>query len=59
MIIRILGDVMAVQRWNDHKVSSCVDAKAKCEWDKLIIVVEQCPPLPRPALVKLASKQLL
>jgi hypothetical protein len=29
------------------------------KWNKLIIIVEQCPPLPKPTLVKLASKKLL
>jgi hypothetical protein len=55
----ILGNAMAVQRRNDQKVVSHIHAKAQCEWDKLVIVVEQCPPLPKPNLVKLTSKQLL
>jgi hypothetical protein len=50
---------MVVQRWNDQRVDICVRAKAEREWDKLVIVVEQCPPLPKPILVKLTLKQLL
>jgi hypothetical protein len=50
---------MAVQRWNDQKVANCTCAKAQNEWDKLVIVAKQCPPLSKPILVKLASKQLL
>ncbi len=34
-------------------------AKAQCECDKLVIVIEQCSPLPKPTLVKLTSEQLL
>jgi len=51
----ILGDAMDVQRWNDQKVASHGHAKAQCQWDKLVIITEQCPP----TLVKLTSKQLL
>ncbi len=36
-----------------------IHAKTHCEWDKLVIIVEQCPPFPKPALVKFALKQLL
>ncbi len=50
---------MAVQRQNDQKVVNRTCAKDQHEWDKLVIVVKQCPPLPKPILVKLASKQLL
>ncbi len=50
---------MVVQRWNDQKVVSRARAKAQCKWDTLVIVIEQCPPLPKPILVKLISKQLL
>jgi hypothetical protein len=50
---------MAMQKRNDQKVVSRVYAKAQHEWDKLVIVEEQCPPLPKPTLVKLTSKQLL
>ncbi len=56
MKVRILGDVMAMQRHNDQKVVSRTYAKAQREWDKLVIIAEQCPPLPKPTLVKLASK---
>ncbi len=59
MNVHILGDDMVMQRWNDKKVISCICAKAQREWDKLIIIVEQCPPLPKPTLVKLSSNQLL
>jgi len=50
---------MAVQKWNDYKVATPVCTKAQHEWDKLGIVIKQCPPFPKLALVKLASKQLL
>ncbi len=59
MNVRILGNAMTVQRWNDQKVVGCVHAKTQRKWDKLVIVVEQCPPFPKVALVKLVSKQLL
>jgi len=59
MNVHILGNTMAVQRWNDQKVASHAHAKAQQEWDKLVIIVKQCPPLPKPTLVKLASKQRL
>jgi hypothetical protein len=55
----ILGDAMAVQKWIDQKVVNCVCAKAQHKWDKMLIVLKQCPPLPKPTLVKLTSKQLL
>jgi hypothetical protein len=50
---------MVIQRRNDQKVASHARAKTECKWDKLIIVTKQCPPLPKPSLFKLASKQLL
>jgi len=50
---------MVVQRGNDEKVVNCICAKTQCKWDKMVIVLEQCLPLPKPILVKLASKQLL
>jgi hypothetical protein len=59
MNARILGDAMAMQRRNDQKVVSRACAKALCEWDKLVIVAKQCPPLPKSTLVKLALEQLL
>ncbi len=59
MNVHILGDAMAMWRQNDQKVASYVRAKTRLEWDKLVIVTEQCPPLPKLTLVKLASKQLL
>jgi hypothetical protein len=55
----ILGNAMVVQRRNDQKVASCTRAKTRREWDKLIIIAEQCPPFPKPTFVKLASEQLL
>ncbi len=59
MNTHILEYAMLVQRQNDLKVASYVRVKAQHEWDKLVIVAKQCPPLPKPTLVKLASKQLL
>jgi hypothetical protein len=59
MNTRILGNAMAVQRQNDQKVNNYICAKAQREWDKLVIVAKQCPPLLKPILVKLASKQPL
>jgi len=59
MNARILGNAMTVQRRNDQKVVSCAYAKADREWNHLVVVAKQCPPLPKPALVRLASEQLL
>ncbi len=59
MNVRILKDSMAMQRWNDQKVDSCIHAKTQRGWDKLVIVAKQCPPLLKSTLVKLISKQLL
>ncbi len=59
MNVRILGNAMAVQRRNDQKVTSCARAKAEHEWNHLVTLAKQCPPLPKPPLVKLASEQLL
>jgi hypothetical protein len=56
MTIRILGNAMAMQMWNDQKVVSHARAKAHQEWDKLVTVAKQCPPLPK---LVLASKQML
>jgi hypothetical protein len=55
----ILGDAMVVQRQNDQKVTSRARAKAEREWNHLVVVAKQCPPLLKPALVRLASEQLL
>jgi len=55
----ILGDAMAMQRRNGQKATSHARAKLQREWNKLLIVTEQCPPLPKLTLVKLASEQLL
>jgi len=42
-----------------QEVISYVRAKAQCKWDRLVIIVKQCPPLPKPILIKLVSKQML
>jgi hypothetical protein len=55
----ILRNAMVMQRWNDQKVANCAHAKAHREGDTLVIVAKQCPPFPKPTLVKLASEQLL
>ncbi len=59
MNARILGNAMAVQKRNDQKVANRARAKAECEWNHLVAVAKQCPPLPKPALVRLAQEQLL
>jgi hypothetical protein len=59
MNIRILGNAMAVQRRNCQKIISLVHAKTQRKWDKLVIIVKRCPPLPKLTLVKSISKQLL
>jgi hypothetical protein len=56
---RILGNAMTVQRQNDQKVANRARAKAQREWKNLVAVAKQCPPFPKPSLVKLASEQLL
>jgi hypothetical protein len=56
MNVRILGNAMVMQRRNDQKVVSRIHAKAQQEWDKLVTLAKQCPPFPKPALVKLTSK---
>jgi hypothetical protein len=56
---RILGNAMIVQRQNDQKVANRARAKAQREWKNLVAVAKQCPPFPKPSLVKLASEQLL
>jgi hypothetical protein len=33
MNVRILGEAMAMQRWNDRKVANRAYAKAQCEWN--------------------------
>jgi hypothetical protein len=55
MNVRILGNAMAVQRRNNQKVVSRARAKAKREWNHLVALTKQCPPLPKPPLVRLAS----
>jgi len=59
MNARILGNAMAVQRRNDQKVDNRARAKAERKWNHLVVIIKQCPPLPKPALVRLASEQLL
>jgi len=59
MNARILRDAMAVQRRNDQKVANRARAKVEHEWNHLVVVAKQCPPLLKPALVKQASEQLL
>jgi hypothetical protein len=54
MNAHILGNAMVVQRWNDQKVGSHACAKTQHEWKNLVVVTKQCPPFPKPALVKLA-----
>ncbi len=59
MNARILGNAMVVQRRNDQKVASRARAKAEREWNHLVTLAKQCPPLPKPPLVRFASEQLL
>ncbi len=59
MNARILGNAPAMQRRNDQKVVSRAHAKVEKEWVKLVTISKQCAPFPKPALVKLASEQLL
>ncbi len=59
MNVCILGNAMVVQRRNDQKVASHIRAKAQRKWKNLVVVTKQCPPFPKPTLVKLTSKQLL
>jgi len=40
MNVRILGNAMAVQRWNDQKVVNRACAKAQPKWDKLVIIAK-------------------
>jgi hypothetical protein len=56
MNARILGNAMAVQRRNDQKVASHARAKAERKWNHLVAVAKQCPPLPKPTLVRLVSE---
>ncbi len=59
MNARILENPMAVQRRNDQKVVSRACAKAEREWNHLVAFAKECPPLPKPPLVRLASEPLL
>ncbi len=56
MNVRILGNAQVVQRRNDQKVTSYARVKVEKEWVKLVIVSKQCPPFPKPTLVKFASE---
>jgi hypothetical protein len=40
MNARILGNAMAVQRWNDQKVANRARAKAQREWENLVAVAK-------------------
>jgi hypothetical protein len=40
MNVRILGNVMVVQRQNDQKVVSCARAKAQHEWKNLVAIAK-------------------
>jgi hypothetical protein len=59
MNARILGNAMAVQRRTDQKVASCARAKVEREWNHLVALAKECPPLPKPLLVRLALEPLL
>jgi len=59
MNARIFENAQVMQRQNDQKVANRTRAKAKKEWVKLVTVSKQCPPFPKPTLVKLTSEQLL
>jgi hypothetical protein len=48
-----------VQRQNDQKVASRARAQAQRKWKNLVVVAKQCPPFPKPGLVKLVLEQLL
>jgi len=52
MNARILRNAQAVQRQNDQKVVSRTRAKIEQEWLKLVTVTKQCPPFPKPTLIK-------
>jgi hypothetical protein len=54
--ICILGNDVTMQRQNDQKVVNRAHDKIKQKWDKLIIITKLCSPLPKPTLVRLASK---
>jgi hypothetical protein len=58
MNVRIFGNAMVVQRWNDRKVATHIRAKTRRKWNKLVIITKQCPPFPKPTLVKLTSDKL-
>jgi hypothetical protein len=59
MNVHILGNAMIVERWIDQKVANRACAKTQREWNKLVIVTKQCPPFPKPALIKLILEKLL
>jgi hypothetical protein len=59
MNARIMGDAMAVQKQNDQKAASRARAKAEREWNHLMTLAKQCPPLPKPPLVRFVSELLL
>ncbi len=59
MNAHILGNAQAVQRQNDQKVVNRTHVKTKQEWVKLVTFTKQCPPFPKPTLVKLTFKGVL
>jgi len=44
---------------NDQKVASPAHAKTEREWNHLVAIAKECPPFPKPPLVRLASEPLL
>ncbi len=58
MNAHIFENAMVVQRQNDQKVVTHACAKTQHKWDKLVTIAEQCPPFPKPTLVKLISNKL-
>jgi hypothetical protein len=59
MNTRILGNAMAMQKRNDQKAASRARAKVERKWNHLVTLAKQCPPLPKPPLVRFALEQLL
>jgi hypothetical protein len=59
MNAHILGNAMVVKRRNDQKATSHARAKAEREWNHLVTLAKQCPPLPKPPLVRFSLEQLL
>jgi len=38
--VHILGNAIAMEKWNDQKVVSSAYTKGQYEWDKLVTIVE-------------------